>query len=107
MELIEKIKKEQNESFNKWFERWFAKKNLENEIVKSAREGFNGMEIRLDLGDPDEKTKYLNRRLQDPRTIEKLKEKLPGINIEFEKKRWRNLFGFYSTSEKILFSWRE
>ncbi len=106
MELIDKIKQEQENSHNKWFERWFAKNRLEDKILQSASKGYGSFKIELQLNNPTEESKYLNRRLSNPKTIEKLKEKLPGIEIEFEEKEWNGFFGLKCHSKKILFSWR-
>ncbi|MDT2738292.1 hypothetical protein P7H00_14395, partial [Enterococcus pseudoavium] len=53
-----------------------------------------------------ENDEYLNRRLRDPRTVIKLKEKLPGISIEFVKERKTNLFNLKYTVERVEFSWK-
>lgn len=47
MSLIEKIQEIQNESFDKWFERWYEKQNLEDTIIRSAGKGYEGYRISI------------------------------------------------------------
>ena len=42
MSLIEEIQEIQNESFDKWFERWYEKQNIEDTIIQSAAKGYKG-----------------------------------------------------------------
>lgn len=106
MDFKEQLKKAQGESHDKWFERWYKKQKIEDRLLQSAKKGFSSYKIELGshFSLPDE-VAYLNRRLRDERTIIRLKEKLPGIKIEFIKIPYKNIIGVTSYTEKILFSW--
>lgn len=86
MTLFNEVKKASEESFDVWFNRWYEKQGLENEIIKSAKKGYKGFMITIiDYGESEnnfsEERKYENRRLRDKRTPEKIREK---IGDEFE-----------------------
>lgn len=107
MSLVEELKSTNDNSFNTWFERWYEKNNLPSKLKKSAQQGYSGYFIELRWTAPvSESDEYLNRRLRDPRTVTKLKEKLPGISIEFVKEQNTGLFGLKYTTEKLEFSWK-
>lgn len=107
MSLIEELKSTNDKSFDTWFERWYEKNDFPNIFKKSAQQGYSGYFIELRRTTPlPESDEYLNRRLRDPRTVIKLKEKLPGISIEFVKERKTGLMGLKYTTEKLEFSWK-
>ena len=104
--LIEELKCTNDKSFDTWFERWYKKNDFPNMFKKSAQMGYSGYFIELRRTTPlPENEEYLNRRLRDPRTVIKLKEKLPGISIEFVKEQKTGVFGLKYTTEKLEFSW--
>ncbi len=116
MSLIDKINKAKNESFEKWFEPWYEKLNLENELIKSAERGFDEYRINIKEESDTEsefgkKKQYLVRRLRDPRTTKSLQTKLgDGFKVEFkEQTREGKLLGlyFYKTSDWISIRWEE
>lgn len=107
MSLIEELKNTNDKSFDTWFERWYEKNDFPNIFKKSAQQGYSGYFIELRWTTPlHENDEYLNRRLRDPRTVIKLKEKLPGISIEFVKERKTNSFNLEYTFERVEFSWK-
>lgn len=107
MSLIEELKSTSDQSFDKWFDRWFEKNNFPDVFKKSAQQGYSGYYIELRRSTPlPEKEEYLNRRLRDPRTVIKLKERLPGIAIEFTKEQRTGPFRMKYTIEKLGFSWK-
>lgn len=107
MSLIEDLKSTSDQSFDKWFDRWFEKSNFPDVFRKSTQQGYSGYFIELRRTTPlPESEEYLNRRLRDPRTVIKLKEKLPGISIEFVKERKTNIFNLKYTVERVEFSWK-
>ena len=95
-----------DESYQKWFDRWFEKANLENEFIKSASMGYGGYEIKItDLSDD-----YLERRLNNVKIVGLLQEKLPSLEIEITKQD--NSYYFLDklikrTRKYISFSWRD
>ncbi|RBT33782.1 hypothetical protein EA73_01981 [Enterococcus faecium] len=117
MSLIEKIQETQNESFDKWFERWYKKQNLEDTIIKSAAEGYKGYCISIketweSISDWDEDQKYLVRRLRDKRTVKKIQEKLgEGLKVKYvnDDKTYDTYFGLkrHEQSEYISIEWGE
>lgn len=116
MSLIEKIQEIQNESFDKWFERWYEKQNLEDSIIRSASEGYVGYRISIkktweSVSNWDEEQKYLARRLRDKRTVEKIQEKLgEGIKVRYvnDEKAYDTIFKIkrYEQSEYISIEWK-
>ena len=98
MSLIEKIQEIQNESFDKWFERWYEKQNLEDTIIQSAAEGYriSIKETWESTSNWDEEQKHLARRLRDKRTVEKIQEKLgEGLKVKYvnDDKTYDTFFG--------------
>lgn len=101
---IAEIKTISNESYDKWFERWYMKRDLESKIKQSAQEGYSGYRIEV----KKETNEYLQRRLSDERVIEKLKEKLLGFDVRrVDKKNGiETYFGTINRQEHyILISW--
>ncbi len=108
MSLIEELKSTSDQSFDKWFDRWFEKNDFPNTFKKSAQQGYSGFRIELRHTTPlSERDEYLNRRLRDPRTVVRLKEKLPGIRVEFVKEQATGPFRLRYTTEKLEFSWKQ
>lgn len=115
MSLIEKIQEIQNESFDKWFERWYKKQNLEDNIIRSVSKGYEGYRIYIkktweSVSNWDEEQKYLARRLRDKRTVEKIQEKLgEGIKVRYvdDEKTYTTVFGLKGReqSEYISIKW--
>ena len=95
MTLFDEAQQLSSESYDKWFERYFKKYNLEKVIKKSAKQGYTGhlMSV-LKVGDD-----YTRRRLDDERTLEKIKELLgDGFKVEFHLTYGKNIL----TGEKFL-----
>jgi len=106
MSLIEELKNTSNQSFDTWFDRWFEKSNFPDVFKKSAQQGYSGFVIELRRTTPlPEKEEYLNRRLRDPRTVTKLKEKLVGINVEFIREQRIGPLRIKYIIEKLTFHW--
>lgn len=106
MNVLEEIKASDNQAFETWFERWFESENFINTFKKSAQQGYTGCSIELARTKPlSEKEAYLNRRLRDTRTVDKLKEHLPGIEVAFVTQNKQGLLGMSYTVEKLVFSW--
>ena len=88
--LIDKVKKQREESFEKWFERWFEKSNFEKEIIESSAQGYQG--YRIVISEMSKDDAYLKRRLREEKTVQMLKEKLPGFDVEYVKETWESQF---------------
>ena len=116
MSLINQIRDIQEESYNKWLERYWKNLKLENKIIQSAQKGYSAYrigimdssELRSQLS---EEKLYTIRRLRDPRTINLIQEKLgEGFTVELIQNPYTvRLFGveLERTAEYILISWEE
>lgn len=116
MNLIDKVNEAGQESFDKWFERWYAKMNLENAIIQSAQKGYSAYRICIkgayDSYPITKEKEYLNRRLRDERTVKKLMEILgEGFKVKYEKDLWENTNFFNQKivrwKDGIYISWEE
>lgn len=95
MTLFDEVQQISSESYDKWFKRYFKKYNLEKVIKKSAKKGYTGhlMSV-LKVGDD-----YTRRRLDDERTLEKIKELLgDGFKVEFYLTYGKNIL----TGERFI-----
>lgn len=79
MSFLDEVRKTRNDSYDKWFERWYEKISLENQIKKLAMQGYKSSTIRVS----EESDEYTKRRLYDGRVIIKLQDKLPGFDITY------------------------
>lgn len=114
MNLVEKLKEAKEESFEKWFERWYEEQNLEKQLIVAASQGHTGYRIGIqedyeDVSRFSDRREYLNRRLRNPLTIEKMSNELgEGIKVEYLKdKKSKNFFGMtrYYFSDWIEITW--
>lgn len=107
MSLIEELQNNSNQAFDTWFERWYEKNDFPNTFKRLTQQGYSGYYIELRRSTPLPKSdQYLNRRLRDPRTVTKLKEKLHGFSIEFIREQRTGPFNLKYTVERLEFSWR-
>lgn len=91
MSLIEEVKKVQEESYDKWFERWYRKANLESKIVEAAQQGCTSYYISI-INEREtearfnERRRYITRRARDERTTKNIQEKLgTGFVVRLKK----------------------
>ena len=102
MSLIEEIKSINEESHEKWFERWYEKCDLVNKIKKSAMKGYVGYMIPVS----EVEDKYTRIRRGSPKTIKLLKNKLgDGFEVYLEEKKGKNIFGFDTYKSYIQIYW--
>lgn len=92
-----------NDSFDKWFNRWWDKFDPQKKIKHSAMKGYKTLMI-AETGED-----YIDRRMDDDRFIDKLKEKLPELYIkrEIRENSYVNLLGKRITDIKkyVKISW--
>lgn len=88
MSFIDEVREKQEESYDKWFERWYGRKSIESQIKKSAMQGYSATTLRVS----EEVDGYTRRRLGDARVIEKLKGKLPGFDIKYAESSGDKMF---------------
>lgn len=102
MTLIDEIKSSQKESHEKWFERWYKKENLENDIRILAQKGYTGFRIQVS----NCSDKYLGLRLGNEETISLLKEKLgDGFTVTLREIHGENLLGIKTYKSFIQILW--
>ena len=95
MTLFDEVQQLSSESHSKWFERYFKKYNLEKVIKESAKQGYTDHLMSV-LKVRDE---YTRRRLDDERTLEKIKELLgDGFKVKFHLTYSKSIF----TGEKYI-----
>lgn len=91
MRLIEQVKNANDESFESWFDRWYGKQHLDKKIIQSAQKGYSGFVLTItDYNESNnnfsKERQYVNRRLRDDRTLEKIREKLgDGFDVLYKK----------------------
>lgn len=103
---IDELKEVEEESYNKWFERWYEKQDFSNKLKKSAMQGYTAYSYTVKHYDD-----YTQRRMKDTRFIPLLQSKLEGFKVyvkEPEKYKW-DIFGrdmgYRWTDYKIVISW--
>ncbi|WP_461220954.1 hypothetical protein [Lactococcus cremoris] len=102
MALIDEIKITQKESHKKWFDEWYAKIELENEIKKSAMKGYTYYKIYAN----DEDGLDLTIRLENRYTVDLIKEKLgKGFNAELKETHGENFWGMAMYKPYIHIWW--
>ena len=76
---LKKLKKEREEAYDVWFDRWWKRNNLVHEIKIANAQGYTGYTIALSNYSDDDKHRMSNERFK-----KKLQEKIPGIKTKFE-----------------------
>lgn len=106
---VSELNRIKEESYDKWFERWYKKQDVANYIKVAAMKGYSSYSYNIS----DIEDNYLRRRMRNQRFIEKLKEKLGGFDVYRvePKKIERNLMGHNLnlgwTPLKVVISWSE
>lgn len=104
MTLFDEVQQLKKENHAKWFERYFRKYNLEQKIKISAQKGYTGYLINVwSVGD-----RYLKNRLEDERTLEKLRELLgAGFDVKYKFYISKNIFNGedFVSDKKIHITW--
>lgn len=84
---IDALRDDREEAYKVWFERWWARADIEREIINANSRGFTFIEI-----DTYEGNSHQKHRKQDELFIKHLKEKLPGFDVYFNAEiPFRNL----------------
>lgn len=78
---LDKLKQEREQAYDVWFERWWAREDLEHQIKISNSQGYTGYVLVLDHYD-----KHNQARMSKDRFLLKLQEMLPGFEVEFRYK---------------------
>ncbi|HFU4459259.1 TPA: hypothetical protein ACGPAL_000960 [Streptococcus suis] len=104
MTLFDEVRQLSSESYDKWFERYFKKYDLEKVIKESAMQGYTGHLMSV-LKVKDD---YTRRRLDDERTLEKIKELLgDGFKVEYHLTYSKTILTgeYFITNKQIHISW--
>lgn len=104
MTLFDEVQQLSSESHAKWFERYFKEYGLEQKIKVSAQKGYTGYLIDA----MTVKDEYLQRRLNDERTLEMLRERLgEGFQVGYQSTYSKNIFTGqeYISDKKIHITW--
>ena len=116
MSLIKQLRDMQEESYDKWFKRYWETLNLENKILQSAQQGYKAFSIGIRDGTEIENQLtedeiYITRRLRDSRTVGLIQEKLgEGFTVKLIQDPYTvRLFGigFNRIKEHIFIGWEE
>lgn len=78
---LKKLKKEREEAYDVWFERWRKKEDIEGQIKVRNAKGYTYLWISFFSGSDD----YTRHRLLDIRFKDKVTAKLPGIVVKHDK----------------------
>ncbi|MDU0893656.1 MAG: hypothetical protein E7A85_00105 [Anaerococcus sp.] len=76
---LKKLKKEREEAYDVWFERWWQKANIEKEIDIANSKGYTAYTIFIRNYDD-----YTQDRMSDKHFLKNLKKKLPGFGVSFD-----------------------
>lgn len=104
MTLFDEVQQLSSESHAKWFERYFKRYNLEEKLKTSAQKGYTGYLIDV----WSVRDRYLRNRLENERTLEKLRERLgKGFSVGYQLTYSKNLFTGqeYVSDKKIHITW--
>lgn len=104
MTLFDEVQQLSSESYDKWFERFFKKYDLEQKIKVAAQKGYTDYLIDIwSVGD-----KYLQNRLEDERTLKKIRELLgAGFTVKHKVYLSKNIFTRqdFVSNKKIHITW--
>ncbi|WP_179395745.1 hypothetical protein [Lacticaseibacillus absianus] len=105
--LEEKLRRADQQSFDKWFNRWLKKYNPEKHMMDAAMKGFTGLLIFDEYSDtyPDRRDPYEKRRMADVRFFERLKQEFPDVQLKREQVPHKPLIGSPYSSIRIRASW--
>lgn len=80
---LKKLKKEREEAYDVWFERWWKKEDIYGQIKARNAKGYTNLWISFFNGLDD----YTRNRMQDIRFRGKVEAKLPGFLIKNTKQK--------------------
>lgn len=106
MTLFDEVQQLSSKSHAKWFERYFKEYDLEHKIKVSAQKGYMGYLINV----MSVKDEYLQRRLDDTRTLEMLRDRLgEGFSVGYQLTYSKNIFTGqeYVSNKKIHITWQK
>lgn len=100
---IDELRRDARESYQKRFERWLAKSDLDKQIRIAAKKGNTRLRIDLKCGGY---TDYFIAMANDKRFIPFLKREFPTFEIWRDDSDYKSRIGFTCTSNKVIISWK-
>lgn len=97
---IDALRDDREEAYKVWFERWWARADIEREIINANSRGFTFIKIDLDNGDA-----YTRNRMNDSLFIENLKDKLPGFRLETNLRVSQQLLRKDKVIKELFINW--
>ncbi|GAF41141.1 hypothetical protein JCM14202_3066 [Agrilactobacillus composti DSM 18527 = JCM 14202] len=88
--LRDELLKENEEAYQRWFDRWFRHRHFTDEFKNAAMQGYTGTIIYnpdLNNGRLTDDEKYLYHRISDERFVPLMREKFPDLTIK--AKKWK------------------
>lgn len=76
---VENLRQEREKAFDVWFDRWWAREDLEHQIKISNYQGYTGYILVL-----DNYSEYEQIRMSKDRFLLKLQEMLPNFRVEYK-----------------------
>ena len=104
MTLFDEVQQLSSKSHAKWFERYFKEYDLDHKIKVSAQKGYTGYLIPV----MSVKDEYIQRRLDDTRTLEMLRNRLgEGFSVGYQSTYSKNILTGqeYLSDKKIHITW--
>lgn len=80
---LDKLKQEREQAYDVWFERWWAREDVEHQIKIANYQGYTRVVINF-----RGYSLYDTNRLKDSRFSQKLTDKLPGFDIGYSGTTW-------------------
>ena len=89
---LDKLKQEREQAYDVWFERWWQKANIEQEIEIANSKGYRETIIPINYY-----SDYVQNRVADKKFLKKLKKKLPGFgaSLAFKPTLFKNMEYLY------------
>lgn len=97
---IDALRDDREEAYKVWFERWWARADIEREIINANARGYTFLKVNLSEGD-----QYTRNRMDDSLFLDNLKHKLPGFNIETDYHVSQQLLFKNHVTKHLIISW--
>lgn len=97
---IDALRDDREEAYKTWFDRWWARADIEKKIINANYQGFTSLKVDLSGGD-----KYTQNRKNDSLFIHSLRGKLPGFKIETSRRVSQQLLGKDKVIKELIISW--
>lgn len=99
---IDALRDDREEAYKTWFERWWARADIEKEIINANSRGFTFIKIGLENGDA-----YTRNRMNDSLFIDNLKNRLPGFRLETNLRVSQQLLCKDKVIKELIINWSD